>query len=179
MKAGQFVQRGDKLVEMADLTTLQVKAYFDEPELNILRIGLPVVITWEGKPGASWHGHVIQLPANIITYMSRHVGTPIISVDDRSSGLLPNMNVLVAVTTEHLDNVLKIPHEALQYSDHTGYFVFVVTGDRLRRTPVKVRISNPREVQVSEGLTEGQPVALSMPNYGSFNDDEAVRIVNP
>lgn len=179
VKAGQFVQRGDKLVEMADLAMLQVKAYFDEPELGILRIGLPVTITWEGRLGTFWHGHVIQLPANIITYMSRHVGTPIISVDDPNSGLLPNMNVLVSVTTERLEKVLKIPHEALQYSDHAGYFVFVVSGDRLRRTPVKVRISNPREVQVTEGLTEGQPVAISMPNYGSLTDDQAVRVANP
>ena len=45
-----FVHDGDDLMDVADLHRLQVRAYFDEPEVGKLSVGQPVRIDWAAKP---------------------------------------------------------------------------------------------------------------------------------
>ena len=51
-----FVKDGDDLVDVADLTQLQVHAYFDEPEVGKLAVGQPVkiVVGGQAEPGVAW-----------------------------------------------------------------------------------------------------------------------------
>src|SRR6202012_5159576 len=77
-----FVQGGEALMNMADLNRIQVRAYFDEPEIGKLSTGQQVKIVWEAKPGMVWHGHIARAPSTIIAYGTRNVGECIITVDD-------------------------------------------------------------------------------------------------
>ncbi len=104
-----FVQAGQPLINVADLNRLQIRAYFDEPEIGKLSFGQPVIITWEAKPNMVWHGHVEQAPTTVITYGTRNVGECLITVDDARGDLLPNTNVTVKVTTAEHKNVLSVP----------------------------------------------------------------------
>jgi HlyD family secretion protein len=174
--AGQFVQRGDKLVQMADFTKVQVRAYFDEPDMGQLAIGMPISIRWEALPGRTWSGHIIQLPASIVTYETRHVGAVIISVDNTDRRLLPETNVIVTVTMSKVENVLEIPREAL-YLDRGNYFVYSVHAEKLVRTPIKVGINNLSEVQILDGLHEGETVAVGS-NGQSLGDGLSVTLVH-
>ena len=68
-------QAGETLVQVANLTKLQIRAYFDEPEIGQLKVGQPVTIAWQAKPNQLWHGHVVEVPTTIITYGgTRNVG---------------------------------------------------------------------------------------------------------
>ena len=95
----EFVQQGDKLLQMADLTKMQVRAYFDEPEIGKLRVG-----NADHDPNGTrcqdreWHGHVERVPVDDHTYGTRNVGEVLISIDDADGNLLPNTNVTVTVT---------------------------------------------------------------------------------
>jgi HlyD family secretion protein len=46
----EYVQQGDRLLSMADLTKMQVLAYFDEPEIGNLAVGQPATIVWDARP---------------------------------------------------------------------------------------------------------------------------------
>ena len=70
----QFVQGGEMLVQVANLKKLQIRAYFDEPEIGQLKVGQPVTIAWQAKPNELWHGHIVEVPTTIITYGTRNVG---------------------------------------------------------------------------------------------------------
>ncbi len=70
----EYVQTGDKLLQMADLTKMQVRGYFDEPEIGKLRVGQADYDRWDARPGREWHGHVERVPSTIITYGTRNVG---------------------------------------------------------------------------------------------------------
>ena len=63
-----FVPAGDALISVADLRKLQVRAYFDEPEIGKLVAGEPVTSSWDARPNRTWHGHVTQAPTTVITY---------------------------------------------------------------------------------------------------------------
>jgi len=71
----EYVNQGDRLLSMADLSKLQVLAYFDEPEIGKLSVGQPVTILWDARPDEQWRGVISRLPSTIITYgTSRNVG---------------------------------------------------------------------------------------------------------
>ncbi len=161
--ASDFVQAGDKLLQMANLKQIQIRAYFDEPEIRNLTIGEPVKIVWEAETHRVWHGRVIRTPTTIIAYGTRNVGEALISVDDADETLLPNTNVTITVTLLDVPNALIVPREAF-HADDTGNYVFRVIDGRLRRTPVKVGNMNLTQVQILSGLSQGAVVALTAPD---------------
>ena len=155
-----FVPAGEDLLDLADLDRIQVRAYFDEPEIGKLAAGQAVKIVWDAKPNQVWHGHIEQAPTSVITYGTRNVGEAVITVDDAHGELLPNTNVTVTVTTSQRFNVLSIPREGL-HTDGASNYVFRVIGNRLVRTPVRVGAVNLTRVEILSGLTEKDTVALS------------------
>ena len=172
-----FVPAGDALVNVADLNRLQVRAYFDEPNIGKLSAGQPVDISWDAKPDRIWHGHVTQAPTTVITYNgTRNVGVCLISVDDARGDLIPNTNVTVRVTTSEHFNVLSVPREAL-HTDGTHNFVYRVAEGRLIKTPVVVREGdvNLTRVGVSDGLHEGDMVALGATTDVDLTDGMRVK----
>ncbi|QHN04029.1 efflux RND transporter periplasmic adaptor subunit [Granulicella sp. WH15] len=155
-----YVPGGDDLMDVADLNRIQVRAYFDEPEIGKLLAGQAVKIVWDAKPNREWHGHILRAPTTVIPYGTRSVGECLITVDDAKEDLLPNTNVTVTVTTSERFNVLSIPREAL-HIEGANNFVYRVINNKLVRTPVKIDSVNLTRVQVLSGLTEKDTVALS------------------
>jgi HlyD family secretion protein len=170
-----FVPAGENLMDVADLNRIQVRAYFDEPEIGKLAIGQAVKIIWDAKAGQVWHGHISRAPTTVITYGTRNVGECIIAVDDARGDLLPNTNVTVTVTTSQRFNVLSIPREAL----HTegGDFVYRIVDNKLVRTPVQIGVVNLTRAEVLGGLTEKDTVALNAASNRDLSNGLPVKIV--
>lgn len=176
VRATDFVQAGDKLLQMADLKHIQVRAYFDEPEIGKLTVGEPVRIIWQAQPKRVWHGHVIHTPTTIVSYTTRNVGEALISVDDSDGTLLPNTNVTITVTLMDIHDALIIPREALR-ADDSGDYVYRVVNGKLQRVPVKIGAINLTEVQILSGLPENAVVALTAADGSSLRSGLAVRPV--
>ena len=164
-----YVNSGDDLVYVADLTRLRITAYFDEPDIGNLAVGQPVKISWEAKPGMVWHGHITQTPTTIISYLTRFVGECFITVDDANGVLQPNANINVTVTTAQHLHVLSVPREALHF-DSAQPYVFRVIQNKLVRTPVQLGIVNLTQAEITSGLSEGDTVALNATTNRDLND---------
>jgi HlyD family secretion protein len=171
-----FVPAGEMLVQLANLGKIQIRAYFDEPEIGLLKVGQPVTIEWQAKRNEFWHGHVLAIPTTITTYgTTRNVGETLISVDDANGELLPNTNVTVTVIESKHENVLSLPREALQTKGMSNY-VFRIAGDRLVKTPVAVGLSNNERFEVMGGLNKGDLVALGAITEVELTDGLRVRV---
>jgi HlyD family secretion protein len=172
----QFVPGGETLVQVANLKKLQIRAYFDEPEIGQLKVGQAVTIVWPAKPNELWHGHITEVPTTIITYGgTRNVGETLISVDDPDGLLLPNTNVTVTVTEMKHENVLSLPREALQ-TKGTSNYVYRIVGDRLVKTAVTVGLSNNERFEITGGLNEGDLVALGSVTEQDLSDGLRVKV---
>jgi HlyD family secretion protein len=172
----QFVPAGETLLQVADLTKLQIKAYFDEPEIGQLKTGQPVTIVWQAKPSEVWHGHIVQAPTTITGYgTTRNVGECLISVDDANGVLLPNTNVTVTVTELQHDNVLSLPREALRTEGMNDY-VYRIVGDRLVKTPIQVGLSNNDRFEITGGLKQDDLVALGATTEADLSDGLRVKV---
>lgn len=173
IRTSDFVQTGDTLLQMADLKQIQIRAYFDEPEIGKLAVGEPVKIVWAALPGRVWHGRIVRTPTTIIAYGTRNVGEAVVSVDDSDETLLPNTNVTITVILQDLKNVLMVPREALRVDDQ-GDYVFVLDGDHLKRVPVKIGALNLTQVQIVSGIDENTVVALSAIDGSTLSDHQVV-----
>lgn len=172
----EYVNQGDRLLSMADLSQLQVRAYFDEPEIGKLSIGQPATIVWDARPDLTWHGHIRRLPSNIITYGTRNVGEVLVGIDDADDVLLPDTNVRVTVTVANVSNVLKVPRDAL-HIEQGATFVYRKQGNSLHRVHVTIGVLNLTEVQILSGLESGDVVALGTTNAQPLADGVPVRVI--
>jgi len=159
-----FVQAGEDLMDVADLTRLQVRAYFDEPEIGKLKDGQPVTIVWAAKPNQVWHGHIEHTPTTIIAYGTRNVGECLITVDDAKGDLAPNSNVTVTVTEAQRSHVLSVPREAL-HTDGARNYVYTIAEGKLRQTPVQLgALVTLTDVEIAGGLQPNDIVVLGPVN---------------
>ncbi|HXE07996.1 MAG TPA: efflux RND transporter periplasmic adaptor subunit [Acidobacteriaceae bacterium] len=171
-----WVPVGTDLIRVADLKQVEVKAYFDEPEIGKLAAGQPVTIRWDGLPGREWHGHIKQAPIAATALGPRSVGECVITVDDSKEDLLPNTNVTVTATIEQHSNVLTVPRAALE-TNGARTFVYRVIDGRLRWTPVQVGIVNLQRAEIRGGLRKHDVVALNTIDNREMHDGMRVRPV--
>jgi HlyD family secretion protein len=172
-----FVNVGDRLLSMADLSHLRVMAYFDEPEIGNLQVGQPATIIWDARPDQVWRGTVARLPSTIITYLnSRNVGETLVTLNDADGELLPDTNVRVTVTVASESNVLIVPRDSLHIEQGKPY-VYRLEGDSLHRVAIVMGKSNYTDMQVVSGLKVGDTVALGTTNGAPLSTGIPVKVV--
>jgi len=176
--ATDFVQAGSMLLQIADLGYVQVRAYFDEPEIGLLAVGQEIQIKWDAKPGKLWHGHIVRTPSTITTYTTRNVGEVLVAIDDPDGTLLPETHVTVTVTTSSTPNALNIPREAL-HAEAGKYFVYRVVKENLERIPVTAGTITLTQVEILSGLNEGDWVATGTTNGLPLQTGVQIKVLKP
>jgi HlyD family secretion protein len=165
VQRGNFVNRGDLLAKVADLDRLRVKVYVDEPELGRLAPGQDVVLTWDAAPGVTWPGKVNRMPAAVELLGTRSVGAVECLIENKENRLLPGVNVNVEVVAKRSDRALTLPKEAVINEASAGgvparHFVFVYSDGAVQRQEVQLGIADATRVEILQGLSEGQTVAI-------------------
>lgn len=169
----EYVDQGSLLLQMANLSKMQIRAYFDEPEIGRLRAGEPVTIAWDAQPGKEWHGHIARVPSTILVYTTRNVGVVLVTIDDAHNDLLPGTNVRVLALVADEANALNIPRDAL-HTENGQPYVYRVRDGVLHRVNVATGNLNLTQVEIVKGLQEGDVVALSSTNGQPIGNGVAV-----
>ena len=176
VREGAFVNPGDLIVQVADLTKMQVRAFIDEPEIGKLASGQNVAITWDAVPGRTWEGKVTRVPSTVVPRGTRNVGEVLVGVNNSDRKLLPNINVSVLITTAREDNALSVSREAV-YQDNGKRYVYQVVNDVLKKAPVETGISNLTRIQIKSGVNEGVNIALGSVNGAPLVDGAPVKVI--
>jgi HlyD family secretion protein len=171
-----FVEEGKLLMQVADLSHIRVRAYFDEPEIGDLAIGQKITVVWDARHGKVWHGHIELLPSTIVNFQTRNVGEALVAIDDPDDGLLPDTHVTVTVTTSSQANILAVPREALHSENNKAYVYRIVDGN-LVRTDVTTGAIDLTQVAITSGLKDGDVVATASLNGLPLEEGISVRIV--
>jgi HlyD family secretion protein len=158
-----FVAMGADLLHLANLKAVQVRAYFDEPDIGQLRVGQPVEVFWDAKRDTTWHGRVQRTPLTVVAQGTRNVGECLIGVDNPNADLLPNTDVTVKVLTGAHPHSLSVPREALHTAGSKNYVYRVVHGI-LVQTPVDLGIVNLSFAEIVAGLSSNDQIAVSALN---------------
>jgi HlyD family secretion protein len=176
VKSGAFVQTGELLLQVADLSRVLVRAFVDEPDVGRLQLGQKSEITWDAVPGRTWIGAVNTLPSTVKPHLSRNVGEATCLIENRDLRLIPNVNVGVTIVVAEHSNVLTLQRDAL-HIDESGTYVFRIAGNRLTRQPIEFSLQNLTRVEITSGLSEGEAVAISAEETKPLVDGAVVKVV--
>jgi len=176
VRQGTFVQGGDLLLQVADLTHVLVRVFVDEPDIGRLIPGEKSEITWDAVPGRSWTGNVKTVPSTVKLRGARNVGEATCTVDNQDLRLLPNINVGVTITTAEHDNVLTVQRDAIRLDDSKPY-VYEVVGNHLKRRDVQIALQNLTQVEITGGVPEHAVIALNATDTKPLYDDAPVKVV--
>jgi HlyD family secretion protein len=179
VRAGAFANIGDLLLQEADLSQLQVRAFVDEPEIGRLTLGESVRITWDALPGHSWQGVVTALPSTVVSRGSRVVGEILCKLDNSDHLLLPNVDVNTTIVVGNKEDAITVPREAVR-EDSGNNYVFLLKDGHLHRQDVKLGISNLTRVEIVSGVADGDTIAVQSFSPSPMSEGVEVKVVeNP
>ncbi|MBZ5570166.1 MAG: efflux RND transporter periplasmic adaptor subunit [Acidobacteriia bacterium] len=176
VRPGQFVATGELLVQVANLSQVQLRAFVDEPDIGKLQPGQAVRVAWDARPERTWDGKVTQVPTTVVTLGTRNVGQFTCIVDNPEEKLLPNINVNVTIVTARHDSALTVPREAI-HQDDGKRFVYQIVNGELKRRDVQTALSNLTRMEITEGLAEKAEVALGSEDQQPLKPDMSVRVI--
>jgi len=174
VKEGGFVSPGDLLLQLADLRTVRLRVFVDEPDVARLAPGDPIEITWDAIPGRTWQARVTSVPSTVKLRGSRNVGETTSIVDNKDFRLLPNINVGVTIVSAEHDNVLVVPREAVRDDDSKPYVLQIVDHE-LRRRDVETGLSNLTQVEIKSGVSAKDLIAAASLNGKPMGDGTQVK----
>ncbi len=167
---GQYVNAGDTLFSVADLSTVWVKADVYESQLPQIRSGQMVELTSEALPNQTIHGRVefIEPMANAQTRtvpVHVHVSNP-------GMRLLPGMYVAASFVVSPTRETLVVPRSAV-LDTGTRKLVYVAKGNGAFEAR-EVETGTPTEdvYPILQGLKQGEQVVMA----GNFLIDSQTRL---
>jgi RND family efflux transporter MFP subunit len=166
---GGYVQPGVDLFEIADLSTVWIKAEVYEYELADLKVGLPAEIQLGSQPGKPLEGKIVYIYPTL-SEQTRTVSVRL-EVPNREGLLKPGMFSNVSLQVDLGERVV-IPDEAILDSG-MRQIVFLDAGEG-RLVPQEV-VAGPRSdgrVVVLSGLAGGEAIVVS----GTFLVDAESRL---
>lgn len=167
------------ILRIADLTAMTVWTDVSEADVRRVKEGMPVYFTTLGSADQEkprrWSSQVRQvLPApaaNTAAAAGTNTGTPapatkavaytvLFDVDNVDAELMPQMTAQVVFVTARAEDALAVPLIALKNDAKSGDYVAQVLN--AKRQPesrqVRVGVRSRHQVQVLEGLQEGEQV---------------------
>jgi len=176
VRQGNYVNPGDLILQVADLSKVQVRAFVDEPDVGRLSPGQRIEVAWDGVPGRVWEGRLTSVPASVKLRGARNIGETTCTVDNGDLKLLPNTNVSVTIITAEHSGVLTVPREAIRQDDAQPY-LFEIVDDRLKRRDIQMSIANLTQAEVTSGIADKAEVALVSTNSKPLRDGLTVKVV--
>jgi RND family efflux transporter MFP subunit len=153
------------VVTIADMDSLQVEADVSESSLGQVRIGQPCEVQLDALPDRRFRG-VVHM---IVPTGDRSKAAVLVKVRflDKEPRILPEMSAKVAFLSKAISESDQKPRTALNraalLTRSDQKIVFMVKGDRVVETPVKVGNPIGDMVEVLTGVSAGDQVVLNPP----------------
>lgn len=159
VRPGSYLEAGALVGEVGQLGRLRVVVYVDEPELGRVEQGMPVTITWDAIPGREWSGTVEKKPTQVTTLGTRQVGEVTCTIENPDGSLIPGTNINAQIRSRTVQNAVTVPKEVLR-REGAQSGVLKLQGNKVLWQPVKLGVGSVTHVQITEGLSDRDSVAL-------------------
>ena len=186
---GEPLREGSSVRERQDLITIPssegmiAEVSLHESVLEKVRVGMPCTITVDALPGVQLPGEVrfkAVLPDknSWMANPNQRLYRTEVQIDAGDPRLRPGMSCSIEIHVETLEDATYVPIQAV-FRDGQDQVVFVVQGaGGYERRVVEVGSFNHLWAQTLSGVTEGERVAMSLPDgislQASSSQDERV-----
>lgn len=156
VQVGQHVMAGTSVAEVIQRDKLKAALQIAETQAREIQLGQPATIDTHN---GTIQGHVTRIDPSVVN------GTRTVDValdGALPAGAVPQLSVDGTIDLERLTNVLYMGRPALGNEDTTlSLFKLDADGKGATRVSVKVGRASVNEIQVLDGLKEGEQVILS------------------
>ncbi|MEM7349836.1 MAG: HlyD family efflux transporter periplasmic adaptor subunit [Acidobacteriota bacterium] len=177
LQVGAEMWRSQQIAEIPDLSTMEAEVFVLEADAGGLEAGKPASVIIEARPGAVHSAKIRRVDA---VAKPRFRGSPVqyfgVSLTLDSAAEIPKkpgQRVRATLFLHDLDDVLVVPRQAVVQEGGQAR-VYVREGGKLEPRRVETGASSLGLVVVTEGLSEGDEIALSPPYAGGETEDESV-----
>ena len=165
-------------VDLMDISCLYVSAPIDEVDAPRIRVNMKVNISLDAFPGEVFSGTVKRI-APYVLEVEKQARTVDVEVEficqQDCMNMLPGYSADIEVILDEKGNVSRIPTEAIL----EGNKVLVFTADNLlEQREIKTGLSNWVWTQITEGLSAGDEVVVSIEREGVEDGVPAKRDTN-
>ncbi|MGG5253593.1 efflux RND transporter periplasmic adaptor subunit [Neobacillus sp. SM06] len=159
VQPGDTVQKGDPLVEVADLTNMQMTLSVDELDILKIKNGQNVEVRLNAMPTSSLTGVVASI-SNIGEVLNG-VSTFSVAVKlNTVTDVKPGMTGEAYITTSEKKDILLLPLEAIQEKNGHPFVMVQSTDGKQQLTKVKTGIHDDQFVEIVSGVQEGEKVVI-------------------
>lgn len=160
IEVGSWVGVGAPVVRVVDEARLKVRAAASQAERTRLKTGLPVLIAAHALPQERFEGRIRLLGAESDAVTGSYLVEAAVEQPVAASGtrLLPGMQATMTVLIDSFE-ALVVPRSAV-VQEEEGERIFVVRGDRARAVKPVLGRATSEQVEVVEGVTEGDVVIV-------------------
>ncbi len=163
---GTMNNPGTVIMVIADMSSMLAIVQVDETDVVSLRLGQQAEVEIDALPDAVFSGTVTEIGYMPIQNLGITGGEGVdfeveVTLDSATSALRPGMSVSSEVVTAQLDSVLVIPIQAMGRREVDGEekeTVFVVEDGKAVLKPVKTGESSDTEIEITEGLEQGERI---------------------
>lgn len=156
------------VLRIADLDTMQVWAQVTEADIPKIKVGMPVYFTTLGMPDRRFSAKVVQILPTPDTVNDVVLYNVLIDVPNPDRLLMTSMSAQVFFMLDAARNALLVPASAVRPAARGARrearneaVVRVVVDGKVEPRTVKTGLSNRGQVQILEGLNEGDRVVTT------------------
>ncbi len=158
VSVGDYVNSGDQLVELVDLS--QIKTDFSVPEVYLaqLKVGQLISFSIDAFPGELFHGEIYAIAPQIdVRGRSLALRARVPNDDGR---LRPGLFARVKLILERKEQALLIPEQAIVPRGR-AQLVYKVVDGKVQLQPVRLGLRQRGRVEVLEGIRAGDVVVTA------------------
>lgn len=167
---GDWIWPNVSLIQICDLTNLQVSLTVDEYDITSVSVGekctvtiVPLGLTFETEID---HVDRVSSATGTVAYYSVEAA---LTVPDH---VLPGMTASVSIPSEEALDVVTLEMTALSFDEDKKPYVLVKNGEAYEKRMLETGLSDGMKVQIVSGLSEGDVV------YRQTGEEKAVEAVS-
>jgi RND family efflux transporter MFP subunit len=145
------------IVTLSDFDRVRLQVAVPEVEASLVSVGQPAKLTVEGLPGRNFDGKVTRFSYALDDASKTMLAE--IELPNPNLELRPGMYATVKIGIESKEDALLVPADAV-VNEKSGTSVFILAGDKAKKTRVQTGFNDGAQVEVSKGLEPNQELIL-------------------
>jgi HlyD family secretion protein len=105
---------GTLLMQMADLSAVQIRSLVDETDIGKIRPGMPASVSVAAYPNQPFAGEVVKIEPQAVVEQNVTMFAVLVSIQNPDGLLMPGMNAEVEMRVARAENAMTVPVMALR-----------------------------------------------------------------
>jgi HlyD family secretion protein len=161
---GDQVTPNTKAFRIDDLARMKIDVAVSEVDINSVKVGQPVTITFDAVSSKTYSGKVAEVAQAGDTVQGAVNFTVTVQLADPDANVKPGMTAAVTITVKQITNVLLVPNRAVRLANDQRV-VYVLTNGQPKEVNITLGASSDAQSEVISGdLNAGDLIILNPPS---------------